>query len=72
MNKISISFFDDKEVRAVLDEENSKWQFAAVDIAAVLSESSNPANYWRVLKSRLIAENNQSITICNAFKLKSS
>ena len=72
MSKISIHFFDNKEVRAIWDEENSKWWFAAVDIAAILSESSNPANYWRVLKNRLTAENKQGITICNAFKLKSS
>jgi cell filamentation protein len=72
MSKISIRFFDDKEVRAIWDEENNKWWFAAVDIAAILSESNNPANYWRVLKNRLIAENNQTITICNAFKLKAT
>jgi cell filamentation protein len=70
MSKISIRFFDDREVRAVWDEENNKWWFVAVDIAAVLSESNNPANYWRGLKNRLISENSQTITNCNVFKLK--
>jgi prophage antirepressor-like protein len=69
MSKISIRFFDDREIRAVWDEENSKWWFAAVDVVAVLSESNNPANYWRVLKNRLIAENSQTITSCNAFPI---
>ena len=27
-NKISIRFFDDREVRTVWDEENSKWWFS--------------------------------------------
>jgi cell filamentation protein len=45
MNKISIRFFDDKEVRAVWDDEGSKWWFVAADVAAAMSGSSNPANY---------------------------
>jgi cell filamentation protein len=72
MSKISIRFFDDREVPAIWDEENNKWWFAAVDIVAVLSESNNPASYWHVLKNRLIAENSQTITKCNAFNLKAS
>jgi prophage antirepressor-like protein len=68
--KISIRFYKDREVRTVWDEENAKWWFAAVDIAAILSESDNSANYWRVLKNRLNAEKSQTITNCNAFKLK--
>jgi cell filamentation protein len=54
--KISIRFYKDREVRAVWDEENAKWWFAAVDVAAILSESDDPANYCRVLKNRLNAE----------------
>ncbi len=30
-NKISIRFFNDKEVRAIWDEENSKWWFSVPD-----------------------------------------
>lgn len=33
-NKKSIRFFNDHEVRAVWDEENSKWWFSVVDIIA--------------------------------------
>jgi cell filamentation protein len=72
MSKISIRFFDDKEVRTVWDDEGSKWWFAAADVAAAMSGSSNPANYWRVLKQRLKAENDQTITNCNGFKLRAS
>jgi cell filamentation protein len=72
--KVSIRFYKDREVRVVWDEENAKWWFAAVDVAAVLSESDTPANYWRVLKTRLNAAPppKKNIINCNAFKLKAS
>ena len=41
MTKISIRFFNDREVRAAWDESSSQWFFAAVDIVAVLNEQSN-------------------------------
>ena len=69
MSKISIRFFNDREVRAVWDEEHSKWFFSAVDIVAVLSESSDPRNYWYVLKNRLKKANNQPLTNCQGLKM---
>ena len=68
MSKISIRFFNDREVRSVWDEEHSKWFFSAVDIVAVLSESSDPRNYWYVLKNRLKKANNQPLTNCKGLK----
>jgi len=69
MNKISIRFFNDKEVRAVWDEEGSKWWFSAVNIVGILSQSKNPRNYWNVLKSRLRKAGTQTLTDCKRFKL---
>jgi DNA-damage-inducible protein D len=40
-----------------------------VDVVEVLTESSNPQVYWRVLKKRLLAEGNQTVTNCNALKM---
>ena len=40
MDKISIRFFNDKEVRAVWDEINSKWLFSVIDIIGVLNEQN--------------------------------
>ena len=37
INKISIRFFDDREVRAIWDDENSKWWFSVLDIVGVLN-----------------------------------
>ena len=38
MSKISIRFFNDREVRAVWDDHNAKWWFAVHDIIAILGE----------------------------------
>jgi len=39
--KISIRFFDDREVRALWDEENAKWWFSVLDIVAVLTNQND-------------------------------
>jgi cell filamentation protein len=67
--KISIRFFDDKEVRAVWDEEQANWYFSIVDIVAILSESDDPRNYWYVLKSRLKKADSEVLTNCKGLKL---
>ena len=69
MSKISIRFFNKKEVRAVWDEENSKWWFSVVDIVAILSDSADERNYWYVLKNRLKKSNNELLTNCKGLKL---
>jgi cell filamentation protein len=69
MSKISIRFFDDKEVRAVWDDEASMWWFSVVDIVGVLSQSTDSRNYWYVLKSRLKKAGSEVLTNCKGFKL---
>jgi prophage antirepressor-like protein len=68
--KYKIQLFEDKQVRTVWDEEQQKWFFSIVDVCGVLAESDNPQVYWRVLKSRLKKEGNETVTNCNAFKLQ--
>lgn len=61
-NKISIRFFDDREVRALWDEENAKWWFSVLDIVAVLTDQNDynkTRNYWKYLKAKLKKEGNQ-------------
>ncbi|MCI7213661.1 MAG: hypothetical protein MR467_05925, partial [Bacillales bacterium] len=41
-----------KKVRAIWDEENSKWWYSAVDIVFVITDSNNPRIYWNALKRR--------------------
>ena len=72
MTKISIRFFNDREVRAVWDENTSQWFFAAVDIVAVLNEQSDYTknrNYWKYLKNKLKQENPQLVSAANQLKL---
>lgn len=68
----SIKFFDNQKVRVKWDEDKEKWFFSIVDIIAVLTDSPNPNNYWKVLKHRLKNEGNESVTNCNQLKLESS
>ena len=49
----AIKLFEQQQVRTHWDEENEKWYFSIVDVVGVLTESVNPNNYWKVLKSRL-------------------
>lgn len=66
-NKIKV--FENRQIRALWDAEKEDWWFSVVDIIAVLSESSNPQTYWRVLKKRLKDEGNETVTNCNALKM---
>ena len=70
--KYSIRFYKDKEVRAVWDEENSKWWFSVVDIVWVLSDSKDPRKYWNKLSERLRSEWNQVVTNCHRLKMIAS
>lgn len=72
MDKISIRFFNDKEVRAVWDETNSKWLFSVIDIIGVLNEQNEyekNRNYWKYLKAKLKKQNNQLGSVTTQFKL---
>lgn len=72
--KISIRFFDDREVRAIWDEENSKWWFSVLDIVAVLTNQDDynkTRNYWKYLKAKFKKEGNELGSITTQLKLKS-
>ena len=63
--------FEDQPIRTAWDNDHEEWYFSIVDVVAVLTDSPNPNNYWKVLKKRLKDEGNQSVTNCNQLKLKS-
>ena len=68
--KNAIQIFEDKKVRTLWDAEQEKWYFSIVDVIAVLTDSANPQVYWRVLKKRLLAEGNETVTSCNGLKMQ--
>ena len=66
-----LQLFEDQPIRTAWDNDHEEWYFSIVDVVAVLTDSPNPNNYWKVLKKRLKDEGNQSVTNCNQLKLKS-
>ena len=70
--KISIRFFDDREVRAVWDEQNAKWWFSVLDIVALLTDQDDytkTRNYWKYLKAKLKKENSQVVSVTTQLKI---
>ena len=69
--KNELKVFENSKIRSVYDEEHEKWYFSVVDIIAVLTESPDPAKYWRVLKTRLKKEGSETATNCSGLKMMS-
>ena len=66
-----IKLFEQKQVRTHWDEEQEKWYFSIVDVISILTDQSDyqlSRNYWKVLKSRLLKEGNETVTNCNQLK----
>lgn len=75
MTKISLRFYNDREVRAVWDEENPKWRFSVLDVVGVLNDQDDyqkNRNYWKYLKTKLKKENNELVSVTNQLKLSAS
>lgn len=56
MQKLSIRFYKDREVRAVWDDENNKWWFSVIDIVGVLNgqdDYKKNRNYWKYLSAKM-------------------
>lgn len=69
--KISIRFFDNREVRAVWEEENAKWWFSVLDIVALLTDQNDytkTRNYWKYLKAKLKKESSQVVSATTQLK----
>ena len=70
--KISIRFFDDREVRALWDEESAKWWFSVLDIVTVLTDQNDynkTRNYWKYLKAKLKKEGSEVVSATTQLKL---
>ena len=65
----ALQLFEQRKVRTIWDDQEEKWYFSIVDVCAVLTDSPNPRNYWKVLKHRLVKEGNETVTNCNQLKL---
>ena len=64
-----IQLFENQRIRTAWDEEKEEWYFSVVDVVGVLTDSVDPAAYWRKLKQRLKAEGNETVTNCHGLKM---
>lgn len=70
LNTIS-NLFDGKEIRSIWDSDKEEYYFSLVDVIGVLTGSSNPRNYWNMLKKRMTEEEQSELyTKCVQLKLK--
>ena len=67
-----IQKFEERSIRTAWDEEREEWYFSVVDVIAVLTDSIDPAAYWRKLKQRLKAEGNETVTNCHGLKMRAT
>ena len=71
--KKSIRFFNDRQVRAVWDEEHSKWWFSAIDMVRAINNEDDYQkcrNYWKYLKGKMAKEGIELVSITNHFKFE--
>ena len=70
--KVSIRFFNDREVRAAWDDAAAKWYFSVLDVVGALNNESDyvkTRNYWKYLKGKLRKEGDQLVSATNQFRL---
>ena len=69
----NIKLFESKKVRTHWDEKEEQWYFSIIDVVDVLTNSSNPRDYWFKMKVRVKTEDGLELsTICRQLKLKAT
>lgn len=74
-NKISIRFYNDREVRAVWDAEKQQWFFSVLDVIGAINQQDDYAknrNYWKYLKTKLKREQPELVSATNQLKLRAA
>ena len=72
-SKKSIRFFNDRKVRAVWSDDESKWYFSATDVVRAINDEEDytkAGNYWRWLKKKLTGEGIQLVSATHEFKFE--
>lgn len=70
--KLSIRFYNDREVRAVWNEEKGGWFFSVLDVIGAINGQDDYAktrNYWKYLKTKLKKDDNEVVSATNQLKL---
>ena len=74
-NKISIRFYNDREVRAVWDAGKQQWFFSVLDVIGAINQQDDYAknrNYWKYLKTKLKREQPELVSATNQLKLRAA
>ena len=70
-NKIKL--FEQQKVRTHWDEKEQKWYFSIIDVIAILTDSTNPRDYWFKMKQRIKTEDGLELsTVCRQLKMKAT
>lgn len=70
--KISIRFYNEREVRAVWDNESNRWWFSVLDIVGAINEQDDynrTRNYWKYLKTKLRKQGSEVVSVTKQLKL---
>lgn len=73
INKKSIRFFNDREVRAIWSDADNKWYFSATDVVRAINNEpdyTKAGNYWRWLKKKLSNNGIQLVSNTHDFKFE--
>lgn len=66
----SLAVFQDKKIRRIF--YNNEWYFSVIDVVEALTDSSNPRNYWSMLKKRELEHGIELSTFCVQLKMPSA
>lgn len=70
---VPIKLFEQKRVRTYWETEEEQWYFSVIDVVAILTDTSNPRDYWFKMKLRVKLEDGIELsTICRQFKLSAT
>lgn len=70
---VPIKLFEQKKVRTHWEPKEEQWYFSIIDVVNVLTETSNPRDYWFKMKVRVKLEDGFELsTICRQFKMKAT
>jgi hypothetical protein len=69
----NIKLFEEKKVRAHWDDVAEQWYFSVIDVVEILTESTNPRDYWFKMKLRIKSDDGLELsTICRQLKMKAA
>ncbi len=69
--KIITNLFEGGEIRSIWDSDKEDYHFSVIDVITVLTDSSNPRDYWYKLKTRMTEEEKSELsTKCRQLKME--